>query len=63
MAELTMRVSERSQKVAMASPAVALMLIEFQQERDLTSSEMLHIVATWQVETLKYMIRAERADG
>ena len=55
-----MRVSARSQEVAIAQSEIAVKLNKLQAEHGLTNIEMLQAVTSWQGTALKYMLRTER---
>jgi hypothetical protein len=50
----------RTMHVQRARADLQLMLIKFQDERDLTDVEMLGILAHWQERIITTMLRAER---
>ena len=55
-----MKIHPRTMPVSIASSQLAMHLIEFQGEYDLTDVEMFQAVTSWMQTHLKYMLREER---
>jgi hypothetical protein len=55
-----MRMSKRAQRVGIAQAEIGVALNSLQREHDLTTTEMLQAVVSWEGTALKFMLRRER---